>query len=318
MQELAKHQRVFGIGLSKTATTSLGQALNMLGIRTIHYPQDEQTYKELTGGMYQLSILEDYQGVVDTPVVPYYAQLDKVYPDSKFILTIREKASWLRSMQHHWEIMQDWWARDIQFRKFTQFICASVYGTLGFNEDRLIYVYETHIQNVREYFRGRPEHLLVMDICGGDGWEVLCSFLGCSIPDMPFPHLNSRTDKNIWQKWIHRHDRLAHLISTLVPPDETFILVDDSKLGSGATGGRSATPFFKRDGSYWGPPADDSTAIQELVRLRQSGASFIVFAWPAFWWLDYYAGLSRFLHERFRCVMSNDCLIAFDLRSAEE
>lgn len=33
--------KVFGIGLSRTGTTSLGTALNQLGIKTIHYPHDE-------------------------------------------------------------------------------------------------------------------------------------------------------------------------------------------------------------------------------------------------------------------------------------
>ncbi|HEX8335676.1 MAG TPA: sulfotransferase [Pyrinomonadaceae bacterium] len=32
--------------------------------------------------------------------------------------------------------------------------------------------------------------LLVMDITAGDGWEVLCPFLGVEIPDRPFPHEN--------------------------------------------------------------------------------------------------------------------------------
>ena len=29
-----------------------------------------------------------------------------------------------------------------------------------------------------------------MNICEGDGWEMLCPFLGTDIPDVPFPKLN--------------------------------------------------------------------------------------------------------------------------------
>ena len=29
-----------------------------------------------------------------------------------------------------------------------------------------------------------------MNICDGDGWEVLCPFLGKDIPNVPFPKLN--------------------------------------------------------------------------------------------------------------------------------
>jgi hypothetical protein len=45
-----------------------------------------------------------------------------------------------------------------------------------------------------------------------------------------------------------------------------------------------------------------------------AGAGFIVFAWPAFWWLDHYAGLHRHLRAHFRCVLENDRLVVFDLR----
>jgi hypothetical protein len=44
------------------------------------------------------------------------------------------------------------------------------------------------------------------------------------------------------------------------------------------------------------------------------GVSFIVFGWPAFWWLDYYSGLHRHLRSSSRCVVHNDCLVVFDLR----
>ena len=53
---------------------------------------------------------------------------------------------------------------------------------------------------------------------------------------------------------------------------------------------------------------------QELERLRQSGASFIVFAWPAFWWLDHYRELADYARKNFRCVLRNPDLLIFDLR----
>src|SRR5688572_13581789 len=104
MSKLEGHQKVFGLGLSKTGTTSLGGALNLLGIETIHYPHDQKTYHDLRNGNYRLSILEEYQGAVDIPVAPYYAQLDTIYPDSKFILTVRDKDSWLTSAEVHWRL----------------------------------------------------------------------------------------------------------------------------------------------------------------------------------------------------------------------
>src|ERR671913_366476 len=90
--------KIFGLGLSKTGTSSLSEALNIIGINTIHYPFDDATYNDLTGGNYDLQILKTYQGIVDIPVAPYYAQLDKTFPGSKFILTVRDMEPWLRSV----------------------------------------------------------------------------------------------------------------------------------------------------------------------------------------------------------------------------
>ncbi len=103
-------------------------------------------------------------------------------------------------------------------------------------------------------------------------------------------------------------------VGTLIPSGQTFILVDVAHWRTEEIDGRLAIPFLERDGTYWGPPPDDETAIRELERLRQSGANFIVFAWPAFWWLDYYSGFHRYLRSRFPCILENDRLVVFALR----
>jgi hypothetical protein len=69
-----------------------------------------------------------------------------------------------------------------------------------------------------------------------------------------------------------------------IPPGEKFVLVDEEQIRTVLCSGYRAIPFLQRDGQYWGRPADDTTAIEELERLRTDGASFIAFAWPAFWW----------------------------------
>ena len=59
--------------------------------------------------------------------------------------------------------------------------------------------------------------------------------------------------------------------------------------------------------------------IFELERLQQkSQPSFIVFAWPALWWQDYYTGLRDHLQTRFPYVVENDRLIAFDLKPGRQ
>ena len=71
----------------------------MLGIKSIHWPRDYTTYRELSSGRYDLSILKKYQAITDITTVPFYSQLDKVHTGSKFILTVRDKALWLKTMK---------------------------------------------------------------------------------------------------------------------------------------------------------------------------------------------------------------------------
>jgi hypothetical protein len=177
--------RIFGIGLSKTGTVSLTKALTRLGIRAKHFPEDPTTQEELRRGQYRLSLLKEMQALIDIPVSPYYAQFDRLFPASKFILTTRPTDSWLPSMETHFKF----W---VEHRRdaYNDFVLACVYGALHFSADRFVYVKELHESNARRYFADRPDKLLVFDIFNGDGWPELCAFLGVPIPDAPYPHEN--------------------------------------------------------------------------------------------------------------------------------
>jgi len=103
-------------------------------------------------------------------------------------------------------------------------------------------------------------------------------------------------------------------IQSVVQPGETLILVDEALWATGAIESRHAVPFTERDGQYWGPPADDRSAIVELERLRAAGAHVIVFVWTSFWWLICYGELHEYLRATYRCASENDLVVAFDLR----
>ena len=105
----------------------------------------------------------------------------------------------------------------------------------------------------------------------------------------------------------------AQDIVEVVAPEQVVVVVGE-ELRVKVVNTHRTVPFLERDGQYWGQPPDEETAIRELQRLRQTGASFIVFGWPAFWWLDYYRGLHDYLRSHYRCVLENERLIVFDLR----
>lgn len=108
--------------------------------------------------------------------------------------------------------------------------------------------------------------------------------------------------------------RLREDLAAVLPPGAVLILADEDCYRDRLTGDRPVLPFLERHGQYWGAPPDDDTAIRELERLRRSGASFLAFAWPAFWWLDYYSEFSAYVRVKFQCLLANDYLVVFDLR----
>jgi len=145
--------KVFGIGFHKTATTSLGAALENLGYRCCgsvgtHNPKIQDDVYNIA-----FSLSEKYDAFQDNPWPLLYAALDSRFPGSKFILTIRSTESWINSVVRHFgdrsSSMREW-----------------IYGVgapLG-NEEVYMRRYETHNTEVMHYFQDQPTDLLVMDI----------------------------------------------------------------------------------------------------------------------------------------------------------
>ncbi len=123
-------------------------------------------------------------------------------------------------------------------------------------------------------------------------------------------------DPQRWRNrsWCYRLHRSIEEIDRFIPAGLPFILVDDGHWMMPPSENRRAIPFIEREGQYWGPPNDDPHAVEELKRLRQSGSRFIVLAWPAFWWIEHYAGFYRYVREHSRCLVENERLIVFELK----
>lgn len=174
--------KVFGIGLSRTGTRSLSQALSRLGYRAIHWPQ-------------LLEEIAAHEAATDLTVACRYAELDRLFTGSKFILTVRELSSWVKSCVHHYRYCCGIKDLDEPKRTFTQEAEEIVYGPGGgaqLGSSEFEAAYRRHEGNVRGYFANRPGDLLALDIVGGEGWEKLAPFLGFPVPAAPFPHLNRR------------------------------------------------------------------------------------------------------------------------------
>jgi hypothetical protein len=167
-----RRSKIFGIGLSRTGTTSLTEALKILGFTAIHYPTSLQE-------------IELYDAATDLPVADAFEMLDGKFPGSKFIYTVRERQRWLESCRRHWTLKQE--KIDCTKRELRQ----RLYGTVNFDLDLFAQAYDRHENRVLSYFAERPHNLLSLDICGGRAdWEMLCSFLAEPVPKLPFPYTN--------------------------------------------------------------------------------------------------------------------------------
>jgi 3'-phosphoadenosine 5'-phosphosulfate (PAPS) 3'-phosphatase len=184
--------KIFGIGLSKTGTSSLAQALIILGYKTKDFP-GLRNYAPGDLATIDPGLLDKFDALTDTPIPSFFRELDARFPDAKFILTVRDREGWLKSCKKQFNQKLADKQNEAHNRLF-----MDLYGCTVFDEERFIAGYEKHTQAVLNYFRGRPDKLLTMNVVAGDGWEKLCPYLSKPIPKIPFPKAN--VTKIRWMK----------------------------------------------------------------------------------------------------------------------
>lgn len=175
--------RIFGVGLNKTATTSLHHALELLGFRSLHWggpPVRHTVEASLAAGEPLLARLDPaYDAFSDVePLYRNVALLDEQYPGSRFVLTVRPVEEWLDSRRRHVERNQ---ALAAEGRYEGTFL---VVDEAGWRAD-----WHQHLATVRGHFAGRDD-LLELDLTRHAAWEPLCSFLGAAVPEAAFPWEN--------------------------------------------------------------------------------------------------------------------------------
>jgi hypothetical protein len=172
--------KIFGIGLSKSGTNSLTEALTILGYNIAHYP-GPNFFEELAGNK--------LDGCTDLPTALRYQALDKKFPGSKFILTRRDRSTWLQSVRDHFQrrpasTLGEWGKQN---RKET-------YGSLVLDKCNFAETHHNHHNDIFAYFGDRKD-LLILDLESDSKWEDLCAFLGHDIPSVPYPHGNSKPSR---------------------------------------------------------------------------------------------------------------------------
>jgi len=200
--------KYFCIGRNKTGTTSIAKAFSELGFLV----GDQSIAEELTDEYYYVGNFEPIIRYCTTAQVfqdqPFslpetFKHLDKAFPGSRFILTIRHSSEeWYQSLTrfHAKKFGRNGQlptANDLQnadyVRKGFMYNVVKLYGTSDeepYEKEILIAHYDAHNQSVTSYFANRPGDLLVINVAEAGSYKMFAQFSGTTPTRTEFPWEN--------------------------------------------------------------------------------------------------------------------------------
>lgn len=226
--------KIFCIGLSRTGTMSLCEALSILGFKTIHFSlglfangeivdkkfkftpelkllpwQALERKRELKSinKSFDPAFLDKYEAFGDLPFPLYFKELESKFPDAKFIYTRRSEESWLKSMQWLYNDGAILWKHGYMDDE----IKYAAYGTTKYDKDILIKAYRSYHDEVNNFFADKPGKLLVLDLDKEKpGFDRICDFLGIPKTNISYPKSNLSVS-------VSGYDRCWYQMSRMIP-----------------------------------------------------------------------------------------------------
>jgi hypothetical protein len=145
-------------------------------------------------------------------------------------------------------------------------------------------------------------------------WDLACDALVTRCAEEGLPVEPERWRANAW---CHRVGRAVEKICAAVPAGAAFCLLDQAEWGADeAFFGRHCLPFPHRAGRFHGLPRDDDAALEELAAVRREGVEYLMLAWSAFWWREFYPRFVGHLFSTGRVVSADDDVVIVQLLSA--
>lgn len=200
-------QKLFCIGANKTGTTSLAAVLEALGYRMAPQIPAERMIDDWAKRDFRrlIPFCRPYDAFQDAPFSLDFTfqAMDASFPDSKFILTIRNSPEeWFDSYTRFTRKLLG--GRDEKSRanlatlsyNYKGFFLDSldlIYGKDTPPFDREVYIrsYQSYNERVEAYFAHQPGKLLVCNLASKDAGDQLARFLNLATGTLAIPHLNS-------------------------------------------------------------------------------------------------------------------------------
>lgn len=208
---LKKNRKIFVIGRNKTGTTSLGAALGAAGFRVARQAPAENMAEDWAQRDFRNIIkfcktADVFQDVPFSMAYTYQA-MDQAFPGARFILTVRDNGGqWFDSLvRYHSKLVGKNRVPTVEDLKAFPYVYKGwmwrqqqiVYGADEqslYDRDKYIAHYEKHNADVLEYFRFRPQDLLVLSVADPDAASKLEAFLALPAGTVNIPHLNASSD----------------------------------------------------------------------------------------------------------------------------
>ena len=195
--------RLVGAGLPRTGTSSLRDALELLLGGPCHHMRDVFRRPERAPTWLAAmrgdppdwhAFLAGYVAALDTPVASCWREVSAAFPDAVVLLSHRDTAeTWLRSMEptvlDRIRHARDHGEPGDPVRDVLVSVLDGVVDDLD-DPASLLAGYERRLAEVRAEVDPRR----LVEWQPGDGWEPLCRALDLPVPDVAFPHENSRAD----------------------------------------------------------------------------------------------------------------------------
>ncbi len=194
--------KVIGAGFGRTGTLSLKLALEKLGFDKCYHmmevpqnPDHVESWLKATRGeeVDWPGLFQGYQASVDWPACNFWEVQLKAFPDARVVLSERDPKRWYES------VMNTIYPSSVEAREqgnpeqqpwvdmvFELIWDGTFHGRVE-DSEHAIDVYLAHNEYVKRQVPS--DRLLVFE--ASQGWEPLCTFLECPVPDEPYPRVNT-------------------------------------------------------------------------------------------------------------------------------
>lgn len=216
--------KLFCIGYNKTGTTSLEHVLKLLGYSMPNQMEQEiRLVRQVYAGNFEplINFCNGYDVFQDMPFSQglLYSQLDCLFPNSKFILTVRDSDEWYESLLRFQKngVLKKAGVTDLADVKEEDFKDKSLYlyknytyenmkrhvatvedsvlhhdFSLLYDKTHRVSIYEERNHQIIKYFSDRPDDLLVIDLTKESSIEKVLKFLNLPLElNIPVPRLNA-------------------------------------------------------------------------------------------------------------------------------